>query len=340
MMVLAREAEDDGDWRDAGCSSSAQWLAQITSSDYHTAKRITETGEALRNLPALDAAIGAGALTLDQVAAAAPFATPETDAELARIAVGKQPGQIASAARRLVPPKVVEDQELYERRALSMQWTKGRRELAINGRLPLELGVAFENAIWDVAKTRRAEDKKTGPVLGWQQYTADALLALTTRGTSTASAGEGVRRSATTVIVHLSADEPPFLEGAGTISPETADWLTCDARRLTIKPQGRDLVHSRVKRCASYAQLRALVKRSKHCQYPGCTSMRELQAHHMLDNAKNGASELDNFSLLCTRHHKHLHDNHITATGDAKNPTFTDENGRAITAMQPHAPPR
>jgi hypothetical protein len=68
--------------------------------------------------------------------------------------------------------------------------------------------------------------------------------------------------------------------------------------------------------------------------------MRELQAHHMLDDAKNGASELDNFILLCTRHHKHLHDNHLTAGGDATNPTFTDENGRAITADQPHAPPR
>jgi hypothetical protein len=64
--------------------------------------------------------------------------------------------------------------------------------------------------------------------------------------------------SPTTLIVHLSDDRPPLLEGAGPLSPETAKRLTCDARRLTIKPHGRDLVHSRVGRCASYAQQRAL----------------------------------------------------------------------------------
>ncbi|MDX6655194.1 MAG: hypothetical protein QOH18_2835, partial [Solirubrobacterales bacterium] len=38
------------------------------------------------------------------------------------------------------------------------------------------------------------------------------------------------------MIVHISDDGPAMLEGAGQISPETAERLTCDARRLTIKP--------------------------------------------------------------------------------------------------------
>ena len=80
--VIVRRADDRGDWQAAGCSSSAQWLAQISSSDYRTALRITETAEALRELPALDEALSTGELTLDQVAAAAPIATPESDAEI------------------------------------------------------------------------------------------------------------------------------------------------------------------------------------------------------------------------------------------------------------------
>ena len=121
-----REAEDDGDWRGAGCSSSAQWLAQISSSDYRNAARITRTSSALRSLPALDHALSTGALTLDQVAAAAEFATPASDAELARVAVGKAPSEIALAARTLAPPVVADDQALYERRSLSMKWTRGQ----------------------------------------------------------------------------------------------------------------------------------------------------------------------------------------------------------------------
>jgi hypothetical protein len=336
VTQIVREADDNGDWRAAGCASSAQWLAQICSSDHRTAARLTRTSSALRSLPALDQALGTGALTLDQVAAAAEFATPETDAELARVAVGKPPGAIALAARTLVPPTVTDDEELYERRALSMSWTRGRRELMLSGRLPLEQGAAFEQAIWSVAKPQRALDKQAGTILDWQQSAADALVTLARQGGALAG---GVKRSPTTLIVHLSNDQPPLLEGAGPLSPETAERLVCDARRLTIKPSGRDLVHSRVGRCASYAQQRALHKRSGHCQYPGCTAARELEAHHLIAVEHGGKTELDNLILLCPRHHKLLHDHHIHTNGTSEHPAFADEGGRAITTNQPHAPP-
>jgi hypothetical protein len=82
--------------------------------------------------------------------------------------------QIALVARTIVPPTVTDDQALYERRALSMSGTRGRRELAFSGRLPLEQGVAFEQAIWHIAKTQRALDKQTG-MLEWQQSAAVGL---------------------------------------------------------------------------------------------------------------------------------------------------------------------
>ena len=334
---IAREADEHGDWQAAGCSSSAQWLAQVCSSDYRTAVRITRTSSALGSLPALDRALGTGALTLDQVAAATRHATPETDAELARVAVGKAPGEIALVARTLAPPKVEDDEALYERRALSMSWTPGRRELVFGGRLPLELGAAFEQAIWNIAKPQRAIDKQDGCILEWPQSAADALVALARSG----GTGGGVKRSPTTLIVHVSRESPPLLEGAGPLSPETAERLVCDARRLTIKPSGRDLVHSRVGRCASYAQQRALHKRSGgHCQYPGCTAGRELEGHHVIAVERGGRTELDNLILLCPRHHKLIHDRHIRTSGNGRQPAFADAGGRAITANQPHAPPR
>jgi hypothetical protein len=45
-----------------------------------------------------------------------------------------------------------------------MTWTRGRRELAFSGRLPLEQGAAFEQAIWSIAKTQRALDKQAGTI--------------------------------------------------------------------------------------------------------------------------------------------------------------------------------
>jgi hypothetical protein len=336
VTQIVREADDEEDWRAAGCASSAQWLAQVCSSDQRTSAVITRTSSALRSLPALDQALSTGALTLDQVAAAAEFATPASDAELARVAVGKPPGAIALAARTLAPPTVKDDQALYERRALSMTWTRGRRELAFSGRLPLEQGVAFEQAIWSIAKSQRALDKQAGSILDWQQSAADALVTLARQH---GGADGGVKRSPTTVIVHLSDDEPALLEGAGPLSRETAERLACDARRLAIKPSGSDLVHSRVGRCASYAQQRALHRRSSHCQYPGCTATRELEAHHLTPVEHGGTTELDNLILLCPRHHKLLHDHHIHTSGNAEHPAFADQAARAITTNQPHAPP-
>ena len=310
----------------AGHASSAAWLAQISSSDSPARRSDHTHRDALRQLPALDHALGTGALSLDQVAAAVEFATPATDAELARIAVGRAPSAIGLVARTLSPPDVADDQTIYQRRALSMTWTRGRRELAISGRLPLEQGIAFEQAIWTIAKAQRADDKQDGIVLDWQQSAVDALVTLARHP----AADSGVRRSQVALIVHVSDDEPPFLEGAGPISPETAARLACDARRLTIKRSGRDLVHSRVERCASYAQKRALYKRSRHCQYPACTATRELDAHHLLANEDGGKTELANLILLCLKHHKHLHDHHIHTTGTGNHPVF---------AHQPHAPP-
>jgi hypothetical protein len=339
VTQIVREADDDGDWQAAGCSSSAQWLAQVSSSDHRTAARITRTSSALRALPALDHALGTGVLTLDQVAAAVAYATPETDAQLARIAVGKPPCDIALAARTIVPPTLKDDEELYERRALNMTWTRGRRELCFSGRLPLEQGAAFEQAIWSTAKHQRAIDKKAGSVLDWQQSAADALVTLARQHGGRGGADGGIKRSPTTLIVHVSDDAPPLLEGAGPLSTETAERLACDARRLAIKPSGRDLVHSRVARCASYAQQRALHKRSARCQYPGCTANRELEAHHVVPVERGGTTELDNLILLCPRHHKLLHDHHIRTSGHGQHPTFADEAGRAITTNHPHAPP-
>ena len=340
VTQIVREADDDADWQAAGCSSSAQWLAQICSSDHRTAERITRTSTALRSLPALDHALSTGALTLDQVAAAVQFATPDTDAELARVAVGKPPADIALAARTIVPPTVEDDRALYERRALSMSWTRGRRELVFSGRLPLEQGAAFERAIWSVAKSQRAIDKGAGVILAWQRSAADALVTLAAQSAPRGSADGRVKRSSTTLIVHVSDDGPPLLEGAGPLSVETAERLVCDARRLAIKPSGRDLVHSRVGRCASYAQQRALHKRSSHCQYPGCTAAREIEAHHVVPVERGGKTELDNLILLCPRHHKLLHDHRIRASGNAEHPVFADDTGRALTDNQPHAPPR
>ncbi|MEO9176337.1 MAG: HNH endonuclease signature motif containing protein, partial [Gaiellales bacterium] len=70
------------------------------------------------------------------------------------------------------------------------------------------------------------------------------------------------------------------------------------------------------------------------------TATRELQAHHIVPDSQDGKTELQNLILLCPRHHKRLHDHHIQTSGTGERTVFQDRAGRAITANQPHAPPR
>ena len=263
---IVRAADDDGDWQAAGFSSSAAWFAQVSSSDHRTAVRITSTASALRALPALDQALGSGMLTLDQVAAAAEFATPATEVELVRVAVGRAPSAIGLVARKLAPPVVGDDQTLYARRSLSMTWTQRAARA-----LPQRPAAARAGRRLRAGDLGHRQDAARRGQAGRRRARLAAVRRGRARHARPPDACEvgGVRRSPTTLIVHLSDDEPPFLEGAGPISPETAERLGCDARRLTIKLTGRDLVHSRVGRCASYAQMRALHKRSDALSVPG-----------------------------------------------------------------------
>ena len=160
-------------------------------------------------------------------------------------------------------------------------------------------------------------------MLEWQQYTADALVTLARQAGSDDS---GARRSPTTLIVHLSDDAAAAARRRRADQPRDSRATRMRRTPPHHQAQGRDLVHSRVGRCASYAQQRALHKRSGgHCQYPGCTAARELEAHHLTPAEYGGRTELDNLILLCPRHHKHLHDHHIHTNGTADHPAFADQ---------------
>src|SRR6185437_8416231 len=45
LTEIVRAADDAGDWRAAGFSSSAVWFAQASRSDHRTAMRITQTSD-------------------------------------------------------------------------------------------------------------------------------------------------------------------------------------------------------------------------------------------------------------------------------------------------------
>lgn len=138
------------------------------------------------------------------------------------------------------------------------------------------------------------------------------------------------------------------IAGLGSITPATARRLACDAavQTLTLGPDGHVLNLGRARRFVTRAQRRALIARDSCCQWPGCARTRRLDAHHIVHWAFGGVSDLDNYILLCPRHHTLVHEASITITkttprelspaawaaGDRW--AFTRVGGQVITAEQ------
>jgi site-specific DNA recombinase len=88
-------------------------------------------------------------------------------------------------------------------------------------------------------------------------------------------------------------------EGKGTVSPVLAGIVQAGSkgdgpRTRTIPPALR----------------RALHHRDKGCRFPGC-GLRFVQGHHVRHWAHGGPTTLSNLVLLCRRHHRAVHEEHV-----------------------------
>ena len=296
-------------YADDGARDMVEWLAMRLALERPTARRLVETAVRAAELPELSAAFARGELSLDQLAAACRFATPELDATIALLAIGLTPAQIDALGEQLFPPTCAEADAESRRRAAWLRWTDRRRVLHISARLPAESGLIVEGAIRRLALT--SESPEAGPV-SFPARCADALVTLAT--TFNAECPEPERAS---VIVHVDAlalDRPDgagaLLEGAGPVALETARRLACDAHRQTIieGEDGMPILVGRTQRTVPPWLLRALHRRDRHCRFPGCQLTRHLHAHHIRHWVRGGATDAGNLVLLCGRHHRFVHE--------------------------------
>ncbi|HEX2690353.1 MAG TPA: HNH endonuclease signature motif containing protein, partial [Kofleriaceae bacterium] len=97
--------------------------------------------------------------------------------------------------------------------------------------------------------------------------------------------------------------------------PEVLERASCDAKLVgsldaatperattTVTPRLREQVFARD---------------SARCTVPGCRSARNLEAHHLIEQARGGPHTLSNLTLLCSGHHAALHAGRLTIRGQA-----------------------
>jgi hypothetical protein len=133
--------------------------------------------------------------------------------------------------------------------------------------------------------------------------------------------------------VHV--DESALRGGVGRsdLPVETVKRLCCDGSVITIveDPRGNPLDVGRKRRTVTTALKRALWSRDRGCAFPGCDRKRYVDGHHIRHWADGGETNLENTVLLCSHHHRLMHEGGFSLRRDAGGAfCFRRPDGRAI----------
>ncbi|MCM3921378.1 HNH endonuclease [Frankia sp. AiPs1] len=106
------------------------------------------------------------------------------------------------------------------------------------------------------------------------------------------------------------------IEGGATLAPSVVRRLSCDSllRAFLTDSKGNPLALGRTRRSPSTKLRRAIYARDKGvCRYPGCRHTQWLQVHHLQEwGAESGVTDPVNLILLCSLHHRLIHDRGLT----------------------------
>ena len=136
------------------------------------------------------------------------------------------------------------------------------------------------------------------------------------------------------MVVHL--DGAALLsegEGESDLPIESVRRLCCDGSVISIHTDalGEPLNVGRKQRTVPTTIRRALIARDRTCTFPGCTHGRWLDAHHIKYWADGGETSLDNLILLCSHHHRLVHEGGFTvATRRDGSRCFARPDGRPV----------
>jgi hypothetical protein len=100
------------------------------------------------------------------------------------------------------------------------------------------------------------------------------------------------------------------LEDGTRVSAETLRRVACDGGvvAVSIDEQAGVLDVGRRTRAIPEAIRRALTIRDHACRFPGCSNTRFLHGHHVRHWLHGGRTALDNLVLLCSFHHRAVHE--------------------------------
>ena len=161
---------------------------------------------------------------------------------------------------------------------------------------------------------------------------------------SGSGSGSGGPPAPYTVVAHVplevlldeSSELCGELERGGLISADVVRRLACDAKLIIAVDDdvGHTLYEGRQVRAATPTQRREIMRRDRHCRFPGCGHVLFWIPHHIKEwVGDQGKTDLDNLCCLCAYHHHLIHSEGWAMSGDANAElTFVGPSGRVMTS--------
>jgi len=332
--------------------STAAWLRGELRLHPREAAHLLGMARQLRQLPAVDAAFTAGAISQTHVAVIARTArqigvehVAASEDALLDLALDSHPGRLRVAAQHLrycVDPDGAERDAVkaYERRELSVASTIGGM-VSIQGLLDPPGGSIVLTALDAVMPPPREGDPRTAG-----QRRADALVELCRRaldsGTLPTVNGERPHVLVTVPLDTLTRQltgkptnrtgtghtpgEPSNRTGTGPTEPARVSWtgpisatdarlLACDCAIIpaVLNSAGEVLDIGRKSRIWPTAIARAIGLRDQTCRHTDCEiPAQHCDIHHRVDWADGGPTSYEGGILACRNHHTQLHKYGVT----------------------------
>jgi hypothetical protein len=315
--------------RDGGVSMTA-WLARTCDVGSGMAGREVGVARRLASMPLTGEAFTAGdispakVMVLSSACEAHPVAFASDESMLVGFSSGLSLGEFRRAVaywRNLQDEDRanLEMMEMRERSFLHISRTWAGM-VRLDGQLDPESGEVVLEAIAAVTseadRAAEATARAGGSVEIAAQRRAHALVDLCRRSLDIGATVVGGVRPHVTVTVDYETlarrvGTTCEMSKTGTITPETARRLACDAgvSRVIVGPESEPLDVGRTHRMFTPAQRRALAIRDKGCRFPHCDRPPDwCDGHHLRHWVDGGETSLANAVLLCRRHHVLVHE--------------------------------
>ena len=307
FLVLLREFDLRQGWAEWGSADCADWLNLKCGLSRNTAQEKLRTARAMYDLPQIEAAFKCGDLSYSKVRALSRVATPERETHLLDYALGATAAQVEDYCRRLRNgDRNVSSQDAYRNlgnRSLVRSF-RDNGAGCISVELPREDVEIIMQALDHVSSGLPEIDGRSIFARG-----ADALVQMA-RDVLAGNAGSGVAGDQYQVVVHVEESVLKNEGGESDLPAESVRRICCDASIVALvkNDRGQPLSIGRKQRAVPTAMRRALQARDRSCCFPGCTHDRWVDAHHIRHWVDGGETSLNNLMLLCTHHHRLVHE--------------------------------